>query len=131
MTGLELMIAGQAPGASLAKPGHSRMAKRVAAWVPGYAYDEARFFAADGAPPEVRGQPPRGLCGAGGELNAAPCPQHRADPQAREQIPDLQFTGAYRVPFQFSPYLRQHLSVGAFVQRSRWASRVTDLDGNA
>jgi glutamate-1-semialdehyde 2,1-aminomutase len=32
---------------------------------------------------------------------------------------DLQFTGSYRVPFQFSPYLREHLSVGAFVQSPR------------
>ncbi|MFZ4759553.1 MAG: glutamate-1-semialdehyde 2,1-aminomutase, partial [Burkholderiaceae bacterium] len=30
--------------------GHSRMAKRVASLIPGYAYDEARFFGSDGAP---------------------------------------------------------------------------------
>ena len=30
--------------------GHSRMAKRIAGWVPGYAYDEDRFFASDAAP---------------------------------------------------------------------------------
>lgn len=30
--------------------GHSRMAKRVARLLPGYAYDEARFFGSDGAP---------------------------------------------------------------------------------
>ena len=33
--------------------GHSRMAKRVAALIPGYAYNEERFFASDDAPPEV------------------------------------------------------------------------------
>ncbi|MCA8967908.1 MAG: glutamate-1-semialdehyde 2,1-aminomutase, partial [Planctomycetes bacterium] len=27
--------------------GHARMAQRVARWLPGYAYDEARFFACD------------------------------------------------------------------------------------
>ena len=36
--------------------GHSRMAKRLARWVPGYAYDEAQFFAADGAPAGVAAQ---------------------------------------------------------------------------
>ena len=36
--------------------GHSRMAKRLARWVPGYAYDEAQFFAADGAPDEIASQ---------------------------------------------------------------------------
>ena len=30
--------------------GHSRMAKRVASWLPGYAYDETQFFGADDAP---------------------------------------------------------------------------------
>ena len=34
--------------------GHSRMARRVAAQLPGYAYDEARFFDSDGAPDEVQ-----------------------------------------------------------------------------
>jgi glutamate-1-semialdehyde 2,1-aminomutase len=38
--------------------------------------------------------------------------------QAKHRSPDLQFTGTYRVPFQYSPYLRQHLKVGSFVQRS-------------
>ena len=37
--------------------GHSRMAKRVAALIPGYAYDEARFFASDHAPAEVQAHP--------------------------------------------------------------------------
>ena len=49
--------------------GHSRMAQRVARLLPGFAYDEARFFAADdapaglsdwaGAPPDASmGEPP-------------------------------------------------------------------------
>ena len=37
---------------------------------------------------------------------------------ARESISDLQFTGSYRVPFQFSPYLRERLPVGSFVRAS-------------
>ena len=36
--------------------GHSRWAQRVARWLPGYAYDEARFFACDGAPDDVAAQ---------------------------------------------------------------------------
>jgi glutamate-1-semialdehyde 2,1-aminomutase len=36
--------------------GHARMAKRVAALIPGYAYDEAGFFGSDGAPGEVQVQ---------------------------------------------------------------------------
>ena len=33
--------------------GHSRMAKRVASLIPGYAYGAERFFASDDAPAEV------------------------------------------------------------------------------
>jgi glutamate-1-semialdehyde 2,1-aminomutase len=47
--------------------------------------------------------------------------------QARVGISDLQFTGSYRVPFQFSPYLREHLSLGAFVKSSAGVT-LTDLD---
>jgi glutamate-1-semialdehyde 2,1-aminomutase len=48
--------------------------------------------------------------------------------EAREIISDLQFTGAYRVPFQFSPLVRQHLKVGAFIQSADGVF-VTDQDG--
>ena len=33
--------------------GHARMAKRISGLIPGYAYDEERFFDSDGAPAEV------------------------------------------------------------------------------
>ena len=42
---------------------------------------------------------------------------------------DLQFTSAYRVPFQFVPVLREHVAVGSFWARSEGAELV-DLDGN-
>jgi glutamate-1-semialdehyde 2,1-aminomutase len=34
--------------------GHSRMAKRLARWLPGYSLDENTFFDCDGAPATVR-----------------------------------------------------------------------------
>ena len=49
--------------------------------------------------------------------------------EARERLSDLQFTSAYRVPFQYSAYVREHLPVGAFLESSA-GSRLTDLDGN-
>ncbi len=48
---------------------------------------------------------------------------------AAQGLSDLQFTGAFRVPFQYSRYLRQHLQVGSFVQGADGVT-VTDLDGN-
>ena len=108
--------------------GHSRMAKRVARWVPGYSYDEQRFFASDGAPAEVMAQRQGGfhrLCAQLGERHARSIAATEA---ARPGISDLQFTGSYRVPFQYGAYLRQHLKLGSFVQASDGVT-ITDLDG--
>ncbi|MEY2789961.1 MAG: Glutamate-semialdehyde -aminomutase, partial [Pseudomonadota bacterium] len=52
----------------------------------------------------------------------------RASAQARESITDMQFISAYRVPFQFSPLVQEHLKVGSFLQSSTGV-QVTDLDG--
>ena len=108
--------------------GHSRMARRVAGLIPGYAYDEERFFASDGAPAAVQAQRRAGFQRLAATL-AARHPQSVAlTRQVRESLSDLQFTSAYRVPFQYSHYLRQHIAVGAFVQRTDGVT-VTDLDG--
>jgi glutamate-1-semialdehyde 2,1-aminomutase len=109
--------------------GHSRMAKRVAALVPGYAYDEARFFDCDGAPPEIAAQRRAGLDRIAALARRRFARSIEATAQAAEGLSDLQFTGAYRVPFQFSPYLRQHLRTGSFLQSSSGVT-VEDLDGN-
>jgi glutamate-1-semialdehyde 2,1-aminomutase len=108
--------------------GHSRMAKRVARLLPGYAYDETRFFASDDAPAEVVARRRAGFTRLAGHLVQRHEKSIALTKQAREGLSDLQFTGAYRVPYQYGPYLRQHISVGAFVQRTDGVT-VTDLDG--
>lgn len=109
--------------------GHSRMAKRLARLLPGYAYDEAQFFNSDGAPEAVVQQRHAGFHALAGRLQAKAPKSIALTKEMRDGIPDLRFTGAYRVPFQYSPYLRQHISTGAFVQSASGVS-VTDLDGN-
>jgi glutamate-1-semialdehyde 2,1-aminomutase len=108
--------------------GHARMAQRVARLVPGYAYDAERFFGCDGAPVEVQERRRTGFFRLAGTLAHRHARSIAATQAARGGISDLQFTGAYRVPFQFSPYLRQHLQLGSFVQRSDGVTLV-DLDG--
>ena len=108
--------------------GHSRLAKRVAAQVPGYAYDAARFFASDGAPADVLARRRAGFVRLTGQLNERHARSIAMTQAAREHLPDLQFTSSYRVPYPYSPYLRQHLSIGSFVQRSDGVM-LTDLDG--
>ena len=109
--------------------GHSRMAKRVARQVPYYGYEDERFFSADGAPAEVVAQRRAALARLKA-LYAERFPKSVAlTAEAREGIADLQFTGAYRVPFQFRARLGQQLAAGSFVQASSGVT-VTDLDGN-
>ena len=109
--------------------GHSRMAKRLARMIPGYAYDEAKFFNSDGAPAEAVAQRRAGFERLSALFAERFAKSIAMTARARVAISDLQFTGSYRVPFQYSPYLREHLKVGAFLQSS---SGVTfeDLDGN-
>jgi len=109
--------------------GHSRMAKRVAALLPGYAYDADRFFVSDGAPAEVIERRRAGLAALASLYRTRYARSVAATAEVRPGLPDLQFTGAYRVPFQYSPYLREHLQVGAFLQASHGVT-IEDLDGN-
>ncbi|HEX7637679.1 MAG TPA: aminotransferase class III-fold pyridoxal phosphate-dependent enzyme, partial [Burkholderiaceae bacterium] len=107
-----------------------RMAKRVASLVPGYAYDEATFFAADAAPAEVVARRRAGFARLAA-LYAERFPQSAAlTAQARDAVSDLRFTGSYRVPFQFSPYVQAHIKGGNFVAGAQGVT-VRDVDGNA
>lgn len=109
--------------------GHARIAKRIAALIPGYAYDEARFFGADGAPAAVVARRRAGFRRLADDFAQRWPLTAAATAEAHEGLSDLQFTGSYRVPFQFSPYLRQHLTLGSFVRASDGV-QVEDLDGN-
>jgi glutamate-1-semialdehyde 2,1-aminomutase len=105
------------------------MARRLAGLVPFYDFDEERFFDSDGAPTDVAG-----LRRAGFFRLSEICQTRFAETigrsaEAAEIISDLQFTGAYRVPFQYRRMVRAHLPLGAFLQSSDGVT-VTDLDGN-
>jgi len=108
--------------------GHSRMAKRLARWLPGYSFDESTFFACDGAPDSIQAIRQAAFMAMADTLQT----RHRLSIQtseaAREDISDMQFVAAYRVPFQFSPVVRKHLKVGSFWQSAQGV-QVTDLDG--
>jgi glutamate-1-semialdehyde 2,1-aminomutase len=109
--------------------GHSRMARRLAALVPFYEYDEARFFCSDGAPADIAETRRAGLERLSALYKARFAETIRRSAEAAESISDLQFTDAYRVPFQYSRFLRRQLPSAAFMQSSAGVI-VTDLDGN-
>ena len=108
--------------------GHTRLARRVGRAIPGYSYDATRFFACDDAPADVVDARRAGFDRLAGTLRTR---HGRTDAMARQaarDISDLQFTSRYRVPFQFSAYLHEHLPSGGFVEDSRGVM-LRDLDG--
>ena len=109
--------------------GHSRMARRIARLMPYYEYDEARFYCCDGAPADVAARRRAAFLQLA-ELYRRRFPRGAAlTKEAAGGISDLQFTAAYRVPFQFSRYVRRHLQGSAFVESSCGVT-LTDVDGN-
>jgi glutamate-1-semialdehyde 2,1-aminomutase len=109
--------------------GHARIARRVAKLLPFYEFDETRFFRADGAPDAVAEQRRAGFIRLAGLYARRFAKTAALTAEMQETISDLRFTGAYRVPFPFSRYVRQHLKAGSFLQCSSGVT-LTDLDGN-
>jgi glutamate-1-semialdehyde 2,1-aminomutase len=109
--------------------GHVRFAKRVAKLVPAVSYTDEKFFNADHAPAEVVAQR-RAAMHRLATLYAGRFPCSSAMTQdARAGLSDLQFTSTYRVPFQFSRVLREHLKFGNVLASSHGVT-MTDSDGN-
>jgi glutamate-1-semialdehyde 2,1-aminomutase len=109
--------------------GHARMAKRVAGLIPGYAYDEDEFFSSDGAHTAIVEKRKAGLNRLEAIFDTRYPKSVATTEAAKLGISDLQFTSAYRVPFQYSPYLRSRLQVASFVRASSGVM-LEDLDGN-
>jgi glutamate-1-semialdehyde 2,1-aminomutase len=109
--------------------GHSRWSRRFAALVPFYEYAESEFFAADAAPAEVAAKRRAGFM----RLAALFAQRHAKTASLtagmQSGVSDLQFTSRYRVPFQFSAFVRQHFKLGSVLESSS-GSTVTDADGN-
>ena len=109
--------------------GHARMARRIAAQIPYYEYSDEKFFCADGAPPDIASRRRQAFFDLAAIYRERFSETAHLTAAAAVGISDLQFTSAYRVPFQFSRMVRSHLKAGAFAASARGVT-VTDLDGN-
>jgi len=108
--------------------GHSKMSKRIARMLPFYEYDEDRFFSSDGASSDLANQRRLAFFELARRL-ALTSPNSIAATRAAEPgISDLQFTSRYRVPFQYSGFVKQHLKSGSFLSSSGGVL-LKDLDG--
>ncbi len=109
--------------------GHSKMSKAVARLIPHYDFDIDDFFKSDGAPADIATQRQDAFFRLA-RLYEERYPKGRAlTAEAAQRISDLQFTKAYRVPFQYSRLVQEYLGTSAFVASSSGVT-VTDIDGN-
>lgn len=109
--------------------GHPRTARRVAALLPSYCYDEEQAYAVDGAPPEVVARRRAAFARLVQAFQTRYAKTLHATTEVVDALSDLQFVSAYRVPFQFKKLVGKGLKIGSFVASTEGVT-VTDLDGN-
>ena len=114
----------------LSLAGHARLARRLARLAPAYEFGRHEFFRADRPPEDIAGRREQGFDRLS-QLYRQRFPRSAAaTADVRDELSDLQFTGSYRVPYQFSRVAREGLPTGIFYDTSREVS-LFDLDGNA
>ena len=109
--------------------GHSRLARRIASLIPFYDYDDHRFFRSDDPPEEVAAQRRDGFLRLSALYKERFTRTSALTATVQTGVSDLQFISAYRVPFQYSRIVRQHLAAGSILEASSGVT-VSDLDGN-
>ena len=109
--------------------GHSKWSRRLSRLIPFYEYSETEFFNSDDAPAEVAAKRREGFMRLAA-LFAQRFPKTAAATAGIQSgVSDMQFTSRYRVPFQFSSFVRKHFKLGSMLESSS-GPLVTDLDGN-
>src|SRR6201994_1076924 len=109
--------------------GHSKMSRRISKLLPRYEFDINDFFRSDGAPQDVATKRQDGFCRLSALYQERFAKSKATTAEAAAHISDLQFTQSYRVPFQYSRLVKEHLGAGSFMQASSGVT-LTDLDGN-
>ena len=107
--------------------GHAKLSRRLAALLPYYGYDEQQFFACDAAPADVAAQRRAGFDRLASEIGSRAPASIKFSDSLVGGLSDVQFTDAYRVPFQFRDYVREHLRTASVVDESRGVE-LRDLD---
>jgi len=109
--------------------GHSKMSRLVAKLVPFYEYNEKQFFNSDGAPVEVAQQRQLGFARLKQHFDTKSPKSIAMTQELEPSISDVLFTNAYRVPFQYRNYVRNHLKLGTIATASA-GTMIKDLDDN-
>src|SRR5262249_43144723 len=109
--------------------GHARLARWLARQAPFYEFGGDEFFCSDGAPETIAGARRAGFERLAKLLQERGPATIEATEALAPDVSDLQFTAAYRVPFQYRSYVNRHLKIGSLLRAANGVS-VSDLDGN-
>ena len=109
--------------------GHARISKRLARLLPHYEYDELAAFDCDGADAELAARRRDGFRRLAETLAVRSASNRALTSDVQGSVSDLQFTDAYRVPFQFRGLVQKALATGSFALESD-DERIRDADGN-
>ncbi len=109
--------------------GHAKWSRRLARLVPYYSFDDALYFACDGAPVDVASRRRTALTRLCNEFTEGQPDTLAFSESLRNRVSDLEFTGAYRVPFPFRAGLPSAFKQGSIVEATRGAE-IRDMDGN-
>jgi len=109
--------------------GHSKIARRISKLFPGYEIKGENFFSIDGAPEKIINSRKSAFNTLSKHFRDKLSKTIQASNELNGGISDIDFTSSYRVPFQFSKFVKQNIKLGSFVSESK-GTQVKDLDDN-
>ena len=109
--------------------GHAKMSRRIARLVPYYEFHGDTYFASDDAPADIADQRKAAFGRLAAHYRSHFAETRRLKGEAKSALSDMQFTDAYRVPYQYSRLAHEALGSGPFLQSASGVA-LTDVDGN-
>ena len=98
--------------------GHARMSRRLARLVPFYEYDLETAFSSDGADDQTASRRRAGFEALSEKFAGSAPVSAGLNAQMQSKVSDMQFTSAYRVPFQYRSLVQSRLPVASFADAS-------------
>ena len=109
--------------------GHSKMSRRIAKLVPGFDYDENKFYCSDGAPVEIASLRKQAINALRNNLKESAHDTIEFSDSIKDSISDVQFTNAYRVPYPYRKHLPKEFKYASVADETNGV-QIKDLDGN-
>ncbi len=109
--------------------GHAKWSRRMARLVPFFEYDEDSFFVSDAAPDAIGHMRRAGLEQLRRGVRESSPTSVRMNESLQDDISDVRFTTAYRVPFPYRNRVPKELRYGSIADETRGV-QIKDIDGN-